>query len=211
MPLLLITFSIISLVLLAQPVLVDHIIAICDYYVISRSDIERARHLIEAGVPTILDKEELFASAQDSNKAILRELIVRYLANKKAYQFQIGKEEAKEIATATLDSLKSSLGTKNFSLLLKKIRISEDDLKKELEAWARAKIFLKNQLDMRVQIGKKKFYERNRDIFVGDFPEEEEKVIKAYRKKLLLEWMASELEKSKYRIMDESFLPLFEQ
>lgn len=194
-----------SAVLSAQPVLVDHIIAICDYYVISKSVIERTRQLIEAGVPTVLDRDELLSDAQESKKAILKELLIRYLANKKAYQFQMGKDEADESANATLDSLKSSLGDKKFDELLKNTRMSEGELKKELEMWARANIFLARQLDMRVQLGKKRFYEKNRDQFSGEYYEEEDKVIKIYRKKLLDDWLADELGKSDYKIMDGSF------
>lgn len=195
-----------STTLLSQPVLVDHIIAICDYYVVSKSDIEQTRFLIEAGVPTILDKDELLSDAQDSKKAILKELLIRYLANKKAYQFQMGKEEAEESAKVTLDSLKSSLGDKGFLELLKKTRMSEEKLLKEIEMWARAKIFLARQLDIKVQLGKKRFYEKNRNIFTGEYLEEEDRVVKTYYKKLLEEWLADEVKKSTFRTLDEAFI-----
>lgn len=195
-----------STTLLSQPVLVDHIIAICDYYVVSKSDIEQTRFLIEAGVPTILDKDELLSDAQDSKKAILKELLIRYLANKKAYQFQMGKEEAEESAKVTLDSLKSSLDDKGFLELLKKTRMSEEKLLKEIEMWARAKIFLARQLDIKVQLGKKRFYEKNRNIFTGEYLEEEDRVVKTYYKKLLEEWLADEVKKSTFRTLDEAFI-----
>jgi len=194
-----------SAVISAQPVLVDHIIAICDYYVISQSDIERAKQLIFAGAPTILDKEDFSADNKEINKAVLKELLIRYLADKKAYQFQTGKPESSKEAKDALDSIKSSLGPKKYADLLKSIAMSEDAVLKELAMWVRAKIFIERQMDMRVQLGKKQFYEKNRALFTGEYYEEEERVIKLYRKKLMDDWLNDELQKANYRILDESF------
>jgi len=194
-----------SLALLAEPVLVDHIVAICDYYVIGESDIARTKIIIDAGVPTILERDELTAAGQDGKNAILKELLMRHLAYKRATRFQMGKDEAEALAAQTLDEMKAELGKAKLNKLLRSARMDESELTEELKMWLRAKIFISRQIDMSVELGKRRFYERNRKLFPKEFYEEEERVAKVYRKRLLDKWLKDEIKKTNFRILDKAF------
>ena len=191
--------------MVVEPRLIDHIVAICDYHVIRRSDIARAEILIEAGIPTILDRDRLLAGGQDGKNAILKELLMRHLAYRAAVRFQIGRDEVKAAAGRVLDEMKVRLGEDGLHELLKKTKMTESELAKEIEITIRAKLFIARQIDLSVELGKKRFYERHRKLFPAEFSEEEERVVKVYRERLLDRWFRDSLGKADFRLLDKSF------